>query len=87
MVGVWVSQTHEGVRVAITGAGDQGVFRHLGLESALTHHFSAAVIKEVVVEDSGLLSDLNASAAYRANLIKVLCRHATQNMGCVVNLK
>jgi len=87
VVGVWVSQTQEGVRVAITGAGDQGVFRHLGLERALTHNFSATVIQEVVVEDSGLLSDLNASAAYRANLIKVLCRHATQNMGCVVNLK
>ena len=35
LVGVFVAQTDSGVRVAVTGAGN-GVFRHKGLEDALT---------------------------------------------------
>ena len=87
VVGVWVSDCHEGVRVAITGAGEQGVFRHAELERVLTDHFTPEAIQGVAIEGTGLLSDLNASAAYRANLIKVLTGHAVGHMGGIVNLK
>ena len=39
LVGVCVAQTDSGVRVAVTGGGN-GVFRHAGLEQALTKAFT-----------------------------------------------
>ena len=41
MIGVFVAQTSTGVRVAVTGGGN-GVFRHKGLEAALSQSFTAA---------------------------------------------
>jgi hypothetical protein len=35
MAGVFVAETAGGVRVAVTGAGEDGVFRHEGMEAAL----------------------------------------------------
>ena len=87
VVGVWVTQGGADVRVAVTGAGDQGVFRHEGLEAALEQDFCAGSLESVVLQHEGLLSDLNASAPYRANLIKVLCRHAVHHMGGIFSLK
>src|SRR5438270_222916 len=47
IVGVFVAQTAAGVRVAVTGAGQGGVFRHAEMEKALTGNFSAAAIKGI----------------------------------------
>ena len=41
MVGVFVAKTKAGVRVAVTGAGSSGVFRHTAMEAALAANFSA----------------------------------------------
>jgi carbon-monoxide dehydrogenase medium subunit len=76
MVGVYVAQTAGGVRVAITGAGQDGAFRHEGLEAALTASFSPAAVDGVTVSADGLLSDIHGDAAYRAHLIKVMARRA-----------
>lgn len=79
MVGVCVAQTPAGgVRVAITGAGQDGVFRHAGLEAALTANFNSQSIDTVEIEDSDLMSDIHASADYRAHLIKEMTRRAAQ---------
>jgi carbon-monoxide dehydrogenase medium subunit len=75
LVGVFVAQTDSGVRVAVTGGGN-GVFRHAGLEQALTKNFSPDAVKGVGVDASTLSSDLHASAAYRANLVGVLTQRA-----------
>ncbi|MCG2593089.1 xanthine dehydrogenase family protein subunit M [Ramlibacter sp. XY19] len=75
LVGVFVAQTDSGVRVAVTGGGN-GVFRHGGLEQALTKNFSPDAVKGVAVDASTLSSDLHASAAYRANLVSVLTQRA-----------
>lgn len=75
LVGVFVAQTTNGVRVAITGAGN-GVFRHAGLEAALNAHFSAQSVAGIAIDASDLNSDLHASAAYRAHLIGVLTQRA-----------
>ncbi len=84
---VFVARTAQGVRVAVTGAGAQGVFRATAFEAALDRDFSAAALAGLTVPESELVDDLNGSAAYRANLVAVLARHAVQNLGRVVLLK
>jgi carbon-monoxide dehydrogenase medium subunit len=77
MAGVFVSKSVEGeVRVAVTGAGDNGVYRHAGLEAALSADWSAASVDAVEVSADGLMSDLHGNAGYRANLIKVMTKRA-----------
>jgi aerobic carbon-monoxide dehydrogenase medium subunit len=77
MAGVFVSVAKGGeVRVAVTGAGNKGVFRMAAMEKALTGNFSPAAIQGVTVDPSGMLADLHASAAYRANLVKVMAERA-----------
>jgi carbon-monoxide dehydrogenase medium subunit len=75
LVGIFLTQSDSGVRVAVTGAGN-GVFRHTGLEDALNKSFTAAAAAAVKIDASDLNSDLHASAAYRANLISVLTQRA-----------
>jgi carbon-monoxide dehydrogenase medium subunit len=70
MVGVFVAQFDAGVRVAVTGASS-GVFRHSGLEAALSKSFTPEAAAAVKIDASDLNSDIHASAAYRANLISV----------------
>jgi carbon-monoxide dehydrogenase medium subunit len=76
LVGVFVAKTAEGVSVAVTGAGQDGVFRHAGLEAALAANWSADAIDAVEVSPEGLLSDIHGDAEYRANLIKVMAKRA-----------
>jgi carbon-monoxide dehydrogenase medium subunit len=75
LIGVFVAQTDGGVRVAVTGGGS-GVFRHAGLEQALTKSFTPQAAAAVKIDASDLSGDLHASAAYRANLISVLTQRA-----------
>jgi aerobic carbon-monoxide dehydrogenase medium subunit len=76
LIGVFVAQTGSGpVRVAVTGGGN-GVFRHKGLEEALTRSFTAAAPEAVKIDSKGLSSDLHATADYRANLISVMAQRA-----------
>jgi len=75
LVGVFVAQLDKEVRVAVTGGGN-GVFRHRGLEEALTRSFTPEAAAGVRVSSEGLSSDLHATAAYRANLIGVLTQRA-----------
>ena len=77
MTGVFVATPGTGgVRVAVTGAGAKGVFRATALEQALTGKFAADAIEGLAIDPSGLLSDIHGSAAYRANLVKVLAQRA-----------
>jgi carbon-monoxide dehydrogenase medium subunit len=76
MTGVYLAVTDGGVRVAVTGAGTGGVFRHTGLEDALNQNFTPQAAAAVKIDASDLNADLHASAAYRANLISVLTQRA-----------
>ena len=75
LIGVFVAQTDAGVRVAVTGGGN-GVFRHKGLEDALSKSFTPEAAAAVKIDAGELSSDLHASAAYRANLISVMTQRA-----------
>ncbi len=78
MVGVFVAQGEGGVRVAVTGAGEDGVYRDAGLEAALSADWSGASIDGASVSSAGLLSDIHADADYRANLVKVMAKRAVE---------
>lgn len=70
LVGVFIAQFDAGVRVAVTGAAN-GVFRHAGLEAALSKSFTPQAAAAVKIDASELNGDIHATAAYRANLISV----------------
>lgn len=76
LVGVFVAKTKGGVRVAVTGAGQEGVFRAKEVEAALGANFSADAAKGAKVSADSLNSDLHGSAAYRAHLVSVLAGRA-----------
>ncbi len=76
LVGVGVAQRGAEVRVVATGAGASGVFRVPAMEAALAKTFAPGAIDGIKVDPSGLMSDLHADAAYRANLVAVMAKRA-----------
>lgn len=76
LVGVFVAKFADGVRVAVTGASEDGVFRWTEAEAALSGDFSAAALEGLAVPADGLMNDLHGSASYRAHLIGVLTKRA-----------
>jgi carbon-monoxide dehydrogenase medium subunit len=78
LVGVFVADTTDGVRVAVTGAA-AGIFRAKALEAALSQSFTAAALEKIAVSPEGLNSDFHASAPYRAHLIKVMAMRAVES--------
>ena len=76
MAGVFVAQSGNDVRVAVTGAGSDGVFRHGEMEQALTGTWSAHAIDACTVDAGDLMSDIHGDANYRANLVKVMAKRA-----------
>ncbi len=76
IVGVFVARFPTGVRLAITGAGQSGVFRHQAMEHALASSFTPDAIAKIATPADNLNSDIHASAEYRAHLIGVMARRA-----------
>jgi len=76
LVGVAVARTAGGVRVAVTGAGQSGVFRWTDAEKALSANFSASALDNVKLAAANVMSDVHASTDYRAHLVGVMARRA-----------
>jgi carbon-monoxide dehydrogenase medium subunit len=75
MVGVFVADFGNTVRVAVTGAGAL-VFRQKEMEEALQKDFSPRAVAGIRQSDDGLNSDLHGSAEYRAHLVTVMAGRA-----------
>lgn len=80
LVGVFVAKFADGVRVAVTGASEDGVFRWTEAETALASGFSENALDGLTVPADGMMSDLHGSAAYRAHLVAVMTKRAVA--GC-----
>ncbi|MEM6438501.1 MAG: xanthine dehydrogenase family protein subunit M [Pseudomonadota bacterium] len=76
LVGVFVGLKGGEVRVAVTGASENGVFRWSEAEAALAGSFSADAIEGLSVPADGMIGDLHADPAYRAHLVKVMTKRA-----------
>lgn len=76
LVGVFVAKFADGVRVAVTGASENGVFRWTEAETALSASFTPDAVDGLTASAEGLLNDLHGSAEYRAHLIKVMTKRA-----------
>jgi carbon-monoxide dehydrogenase medium subunit len=76
LVGVFVAKRGSDIRVTVTGAGGNGVFRVAAFEDALKKRFSPKSLEGLTVPADGLNSDIHGSAEYRAHLIGVLARRA-----------
>ena len=77
MAGVFAARMKDGkVRVAVTGAGDKGVYRANDMEAALEKKFAPEAIADIAVDPKKMLSDLHASSEYRANLVRVMAKRA-----------
>jgi carbon-monoxide dehydrogenase medium subunit len=76
LAAVFVAKFADGVRVAVTGASNGGVFRWSQAEAALSANFHADAIAGLSVDAGDMISDLHGTAAYRANLVKVLTGRA-----------
>ncbi|OIQ76106.1 carbon monoxide dehydrogenase medium chain [mine drainage metagenome] len=76
LVGVFVAQFKDGVRVAVTGASEGGVFRWTAAEKTLSANFAASALAGLKAPAEGLIADLHGSAEYRAHLIAVMTARA-----------
>ena len=76
LTAVFVAKYADGVRVAVTGAAENGVFRWADAEAALSTNFAASAIANLTVPSKGMIGDLHGTPAYRANLVKVLTGRA-----------
>ncbi len=76
LVGVFVAKYPDGVRVAVTGASEGGVFRWTEAEEALSANFSADALDGLSVSADGMIDDLHGTPEYRAHLVKVLTARA-----------
>jgi carbon-monoxide dehydrogenase medium subunit len=81
IVGVFIAQNSGDTRVAVTGAGQDGVFRIPEMESALASNFSADAVSNISVSPDDLNSDIHASSEYRAHLVTVMAKRAVVKAG------
>jgi aerobic carbon-monoxide dehydrogenase medium subunit len=82
LTGVFVARSPGGdVRVAATGASQNGVMRVPAIEAALKANWSASALDGVRISADGLMSDIHGASDYRANLIKVMAQRAVAAAG------
>src|SRR5258708_660188 len=82
LTGVFVVKTKAGdIRVAATGASQNGVMRVPAIEAALKANWSASALDGITISADGLIADIHGSSAYRANLIKVMAQRAVAEAG------
>jgi carbon-monoxide dehydrogenase medium subunit len=76
LVGVFVAKRGPEVRVAVTGAGEGGVFRWPEAEAALKTRFAPKSLDGLKHTADGINGDIHADPEYRAHLIGVMAKEA-----------
>ncbi len=76
LTGVFAAKFANGVRVAVTGASESGVFRWSEAEKALASNWSPDAVANLSVAADGMIGDIHGSPEYRAHLVKVMTKRA-----------
>jgi carbon-monoxide dehydrogenase medium subunit len=80
VAGVFVADFGDGdIRVGVTGAGPCA-FRATALEAALAARLDPAVLDNLAIDASRFNSDLAASPAFRAQLVRTMARRAVADL-------
>lgn len=80
IVGVFVADFGDAIRVAVTGAGPCA-FRVPAFEAALNERFSADALDGIEIDGDHFNGDLHATPEYRAHLVGVMAKRAVQAAG------
>ena len=75
LVGVFVAKYASGVRVAVTGASNDGVHRWTAAEQALSANFSPDAVPAAPSAD-GMIGDIHGTPEYRAHIVQVMTKRA-----------
>ncbi|MDX1743996.1 MAG: xanthine dehydrogenase family protein subunit M [Ruegeria sp.] len=78
LVGVYLARFTDGVRVAVTGASEDGVFRWTEAEQALTKEFRPDALMDLRINPANMIGDLHGSKDYRAHLVGVMTKRAVE---------
>jgi carbon-monoxide dehydrogenase medium subunit len=80
MAGVFISKSDQEIRVAVTGAGEKGVFRWKEMEDALHNDWSIKSAESISLTSDGVMSDIHGNSDYRANLVNIMAIRAVENL-------
>ena len=80
MAGVFISKNSSEVRVAVTGASENGVFRWTEMESSLLNDWSKSSVENVKLSPEGIMSDIHGNSEYRANLANIMAIRAFEGI-------
>lgn len=78
LAAVFVAQYDDEVRVAVTGASSDGVFRWKAAEQALAQSFRPEVIRDLPLPQNEMISDLHAGTEYRRHLVGITTQRAVE---------
>ncbi|MEM7529777.1 MAG: xanthine dehydrogenase family protein subunit M [Pseudomonadota bacterium] len=81
LVGVFVAKFASGVRVAVTGASNNGVFRWTEAEAALSANFSPDAVAGLSIASDDMIGDIHGTPEYRAHLVGVMTKRAAAKAG------
>lgn len=76
LVAAFVARAGDAVRVAITGASQDGVFRWTEAEQALATSFAPETLDPIDPPERPMIEDLHGSHDYRTHLCKIMTKRA-----------
>ncbi|MCO5162707.1 MAG: FAD binding domain-containing protein [Mesorhizobium sp.] len=80
MAGVFAGRFAGATRIAVTGAGSEGVFRLQATEAAASSYTDLDTALDADLADAPLLEDYYAPGTYRAQLVRVLVKRALRRI-------